>query len=363
MNKTRIRLSDGRQLTYYDSSADTRREAADGRRLSAANSYSELRRDPFLGAWVIYATHRQDRSYLPAAVECPLCPSRGGHRTEIPAADYEVVVFENRFPALTPSPGAELAVQGGLRDGLLTARSSAGGCEVVCYTSDHEASFAELSHDRVSLVLEALIDRTAELAAQPGVEQVYCFENRGREIGVTQPHPHGQIYAYPFVTPRTERVLASVQAHFRHTGRNLFDDVIAAERVDGSRIVLATQHWTAFVPHAARWPYEVHCYPNRRVPELASLSPDERHELADVQLDLLGRFSRLFPDPAPYIAAWHQAPVRRGRQHFALHLELFTVRRTGDKLKYLAGSESGMGTFANDIIPEAAACRLRELSR
>jgi UDPglucose--hexose-1-phosphate uridylyltransferase len=361
VNKTRIKLSDGRQLTYYDTALGARRDAADGRQLSAVNSCSELRRDPFLGDWVIYATHRQDRSYLPPAAECPLCPSRDGHRTEIPAPDYEVVVFENRFPALTASPGAELAVEADERGGLLTARPSAGGCEVICYTSDHEKSFAQLSHDRVSLVLEALIDRTAELGARPGVEQVYCFENRGREIGVTQPHPHGQIYAYPFVTPRTERVLASVDAYLRHTQRNLFDDVLAAERVDGSRIVLAAQHWTAFVPHAARWPYEVHCYPNRRVPDLASLSTDERSELADVQLDLLGRFSRLFPEPAPYIAAWHQAPVRRGRRHFALHLELFTVRRTSDKLKYLAGSESGMAAFASDVVPEAAARRLREL--
>ncbi|HUB40297.1 MAG TPA: galactose-1-phosphate uridylyltransferase [Streptosporangiaceae bacterium] len=265
MNKTPIKLSDGRQLTYYDTAAGGRRELADGRTLSAVNSTSELRCDPFLGAWVIYATHRQDRSYLPAAAECPLCPSRDGHRTEIPAADYEVVVFENRFPALTASPAAELANQSGQRRGLFTARPSAGSCEVVCYTSDHRESFAQLSHDRVSLVLEALIDRTAELAARPGVEQVYCFENRGREIGVTQPHPHGQIYAYPFVTPRTERVLASVHSYFRRTRRNLFDDVLAAERADGSRLVLAAQHWTAFVPHAAHWPYEIHCYPNRRV--------------------------------------------------------------------------------------------------
>jgi UDPglucose--hexose-1-phosphate uridylyltransferase len=210
-------------------------------------------------------------------------------------------------------------------------------------------------------VTEALIDRTTALSALPGVAQVYCFENRGAEIGVTQPHPHGQIYAYPFVTPRTARALDGALAYARRTGRNLADDVLAAERAAGERIVLAGPHWTAFVPHAARWPYEVHLYPNRRVPDLASLRPAERAELAIAELDVLGRFARLFDEPAPYISAWHQAPVAAGREQLALHLELFTMRRSSDKLKYLAGSESGMDAFANDILPERAAARLREL--
>lgn len=366
MRKTTIRLADGRELSYYDADAGQARDAADRRELPPANSASQLRYEPFLDTWVIYASHRQDRSYLPSAQNCPLCPSTADHLTEIPAADYEVVVFENRFPALSASPANAVDTvshpgTGGLGE-LLPERPAAGRCEVVCYTSDHDASFAELSRERVELVLAALIDRTAELSALPGVDQVFCFENRGREIGVTQPHPHGQIYAYPFVTPRTDRALASARAYYRRTARNLFDDVLAAERADGSRVVRETEHWTAFVPHAARWPYEIHLYPNRRVPDLASLGPEERSELGDVELDIFGRFARLFAEPAPYIAGWHQAPVRDGRQLFALHLELFTSRRASDKLKYLAGSESAMDAFASDVIPEAAAARLRELA-
>jgi UDPglucose--hexose-1-phosphate uridylyltransferase len=212
-------------------------------------------------------------------------------------------------------------------------------------------------------VLDALIDRTEQLSRVPGVDQVFCFENRGREIGVTQPHPHGQIYAYPFVTPRTARALESARGYYRRTARNLYDDMLAAERADGSRVVTETEHWTAFVPHAARWPYEIHLYPHRRVPDLAGLDAAERKELAEVELDIFGRLARLFDAPAPYIAGWHQAPARAGRDLFALHLELFTLRRTSDKLKYLAGSESAMDAFANDVIPEAAAERLRELGR
>jgi UDPglucose--hexose-1-phosphate uridylyltransferase len=356
IQRTAVRLSDGRELIYFDTGARPGRGTADRRGLASARADCQLRFDPLLRSTVMYSAHRQDRSYLPGAAECPLCPSAGGRLTEIPASDYEVVVFENRYPALAASGGAASPA-----GELLPVRPSAGRCEVICFTSDHDASFADLSHDRVRLVTEALVDRTAELSALPAVAQVYCFENRGREIGVTQPHPHGQIYAYPFVTPRTGRMLRSAGAYARRTGRNLFDDVVAAERAAGERVVRAGRHWVAFVPHAARWPYELHCYPLRRVPDLASLLPPERAELADFQLDLLARFARLFATPAPYICGWHQAPARTGRRDFALHLELLTLRRSDDKLKYLAGSESGMDAFTTDVLPEQAARRLREL--
>ncbi|MEV4442208.1 galactose-1-phosphate uridylyltransferase [Streptomyces sp. NPDC049577] len=351
-HKTAIRLADGRELIYYDSRAGAPRTAPDRRPLEATVTTCEIRHDPLLGDDVAIASHRQGRTYFPPPDQCPLCPSRDGLLTEIPAPDYEVAVFENRFPALA---------------------GGAGRCEVVCFTADHDASFADLSDERAALVLAAWTDRTAELAALPSVEQVFCFENRGEEIGVTLAHPHGQIYAYPFVTPRTARMLASAAAHRERTGgRNLFDDTVAAERADGRRVVLDGAHWTAFVPHAAHWPYEVHLYPRRRVPDLLALDEDARTEFPQIYLELLRRFDRLFGEgqgdgpgapPTPYVSAWHQAPLSaRDRTEFALHLELFTIRRTAGKLKFLAGSESGMNVFINDVPPEAAARRLREVA-
>lgn len=346
MKKTATRLADGRELLYYDSRDDAVRDAVDRRPLASTVTTSEIRRDALLGDSVAIASHRQDRTYHPPPDQCPLCPSQAGRLTEIPAADYEVVVFENRFPSLA---------------------GDAGRCEVVCFTADHNASFADLGEDRAALVLAAWTDRTAELAALPAVEQVFCFENRGKEIGVTLGHPHGQIYAYPFVTPRTERMLASAAAHRERTaGRNLFDDTVEAERTDGRRIVLEGEHWTAFVPYAAHWPYEVHLYPRRRVPDLLALDDAARTEFPQLYLELLRRFDLIFGSgepPTPYISAWHQAPFHHPhRSEFALHLELFTVRRTPGKLKFLAGSESGMSVFINDVPPEAAAARLREVA-
>lgn len=232
---------------------------------------------------------------------------------------------------------------------------------------EHDSGFADLTPVAARLVLDAWTDRTAELSALPGVEQVYCFENRGVEIGVTLSHPHGQIYAFPFVTPRTAKMAAAAAAHRAATGRNLFEDLLSRARAATERVVTAGEHWTAFVPYAARWPYEVHLYPHRRVPDLTCLTEAERAEFPGIYLDLLRRFDRLFavpgrpqaPPPTPYVSAWHQAPRTRGAE-LALHLELFTIRRSPDKLKFLAGTESGTEAFINDVAPEAAARRLRE---
>ncbi|OEJ26493.1 galactose-1-phosphate uridylyltransferase [Streptomyces agglomeratus] len=346
MKKTPTRLADGRELLYYDSRDDAVRDAVDPRPLEPVATTSQIRRDPLLGDRVAIASHRQARTYHPPADQCPLCPSRDGRHSEIPAADYEVAVFENRFPSLA---------------------GDAGRCEVVCFTSDHDASFADLTEERAGLVLDAWTDRTAELAGLPGVRQVFCFENRGAEIGVTLGHPHGQIYAYPFVTPRTAQMLRSVAAHRAETGRNLFDDVVARERAEGTRVVLEGEHWVAFVPYAAHWPYEVHLYPKRRVPDLRGLDDDARTEFPQLYLELLRRFDRIFgpgEPPTPYISAWHQAPFGPAdfAPEFGLHLELFTIRRTSGKLKFLAGSESGMNVFINDVPPETAAARLREVA-
>ncbi|MER6217692.1 galactose-1-phosphate uridylyltransferase [Streptomyces sp. NPDC001674] len=340
MYTTVTKLADGRELIYYDTAPGQDRTAVDRRPLDRVESNPELRRDPATGDWVTIAAHRQTRTYHPPADACPLCPSREGRHSEIPAGDYEVAVFENRFPSLS---------------------GAAGRCEVVCFTPEHEAGFADLTPGRARLVLDAWTDRTAALSARPGVAQVYCFENRGAEIGVTLPHPHGQIYAFSTPTPRTAKHLAAAAAHRADTGRNLFEDLLAEARAATERVVLAGEHWTAFVPYAARWPYEVHLYPHRRVPDLTRLEEAERAEFPGLYLDLLRRFDRLFglAEPTPYISAWHQAPLTGGAE-LALHLELFTVRRTADKLKYLAGTESGMDAFMNDVAPETAARRLRE---
>ena len=356
VRRTPISLADGRDLIHFDRPGADERRTQDPRHLPQRGEGPLMRRDPLLDEWVSIAAHRQDRTFLPAADQCPLCPSRDGHQTEIPSNDYDVVVFENRFPSFW----------GDTRDGLATAdESPAGGrCEVVCFTPEHDASFRDLTIDRAELGVAAWIDRPRALSLLESVRQVFIFENRGEAIGVTMRHPHGQIYAYPFVTPRSRQQLATAAKYKQSHGENLYDAVVAAELAEGTRVILESTHWVAFVPFAARWPIEVHLYPRRRVPDFAALKPDEVADLAKVYLDLLIRADDFYGTPLPYIAAWHQAPVRAedGRADGALLLELFSVQRTADKLKFLAGSESAMGAFVNDRDPEGVALRFRELS-
>jgi UDPglucose--hexose-1-phosphate uridylyltransferase len=363
MHHVITRLADGRELVYYyDTEPPAGALPGDRRELPAHQAASELRYDALRGEWVVVAAHRQGRTHLPGDDQCPLCPSTTGRLTEIPAHAYDVAVFENRFPSLamsSPVAGQPLADPEGDRPGPFAVRPGRGRCEVVCFTSDHNASFADLTRERARTVVDAWSDRTVALTQIPDIEQIFVFENRGAEIGVTLAHPHGQIFGYPFITPRTRRTLDNVRAHRERTGRDLYEDLLTAELAEGTRVVARTKHWAAFVPAAARWPFEIHLYPLRRVADLPGLHKAERDDLASVYLDILRRLDAVFGLPMPYIAAWHQAPARRERDLAWLHLELFSTRRAPQKLKYLAGSESGMDVFINDIAPERAAAMLR----
>ncbi|WP_052681909.1 galactose-1-phosphate uridylyltransferase [Saccharothrix sp. ST-888] len=279
MNKTTTKLADGRELLYYDTDDTSIRDVLDPRPLEPTTTLSEIRRDPATGDWVTIAAHRQGRTYHPPADQCPLCPSRNGRPGEIPAGAYEVAVFENRFPHSRSTPPPTSAAP--TRPSAPAHPPRGGARSSASPPTTGRASPTSLRSR------PAWTDRTADLAARPGVQQVYCFENRGAEIGVTLAHPHGQIAAFPFVTPRTERVITAAAEHRARTGGNLFENLLAAERADGTHVVLAGEHWTAFVPFAARWPYEVHLYPHRRVPDLTHLDEAERAEFPGLYLELL----------------------------------------------------------------------------
>lgn len=360
MFRTDGRLADGRTIRWYDRTAG-REPSPDTRDLPTTTPMSQIRRDPLTGERIVLAAHRQNRTFMPPADECPLCPSRDGYASEVPSDSYEVVVFDNRFPALS-----DAVVDVPTEDDPLFASAPAHGtCEVVCFSERHDASFKDLGLEQARLVVDAWADRTRELSARDSVEYVYPFENRGVEIGVTLPHPHGQIYAFGFVPPRAATELARARAHHDATGRNLFGDVIARELADGARIVAENDTWVAFVPFAARWPVEVHLYPRTQVADLAALDDAQRDGLAALYRDVLTRFDALYDAPLPYISAWQQAPAKADhpdRELAWLHVELFSIRRSADKLKYLAGTESGQGAFSNDVSPEAVAQRLREVA-
>jgi UDPglucose--hexose-1-phosphate uridylyltransferase len=296
----------------------------------SSERYNELRGEP-----VVYAVKRQDRTFLPSEAECPLDPTHPGHpQTEIPFAAFEIAVFDNLFPAFDAPIGA---------------------AEVVVYTDDHHGAFNRLAPERAEALMWVWRHRYAELGARPDVEYVFIFENRGVEVGVTLHHPHGQIYAYPFVPP----VPALERAADERLGGCAPCVLLERERGDGARVVFENGAVTAFVPYAARWPYEVHVVAREHRASVVDCTPAELRGLAEGLQAVTRGYDTLFDRPFPYVMAVHQAPTD-GRGDGHLHVEFYPPLRTAQKLKYPAGSEQGAGTFIQDTLPEETAAALRE---
>ncbi len=346
---------------------------------------SELRYHPFLDTWVITATHRQDRTFLPPDDYCPLCPTKpGGFPTEVPLEHYDIVVFQNKFPSLQPSPREPVVAS----SPLLPVRSSHGVCEVVCYSDQHDSTFATMPYSQIRKLVRVWRERYMELAAKSDVEYVFIFENKGKEIGVTLSHPHGQIYAYPFIPSVLATELAAEKKHFEKAERPLMADWIdyelgqtstpqppppfpvptqphsearAEKMEEGERVVYENATFIAIVPFFARYPYELWVTSKRHIRSLAEMSDEEMDDLAEILLVVTRKYDKLFGFSLPYILAMHQEPAIPGYEFNWFHIEFYPPYRTEKKLKYLAGSEAGAGAFINDTLPEQTSKRLREI--
>jgi UDPglucose--hexose-1-phosphate uridylyltransferase len=311
---------------------------------------SELRFDELRGEHVVYAIHRQDRTFLPSRDHCPLDPTRpGGPQTEIPFPAFEIAVFDNRFPAFEAPLGA---------------------AEVVVYTDEHDGSFATLAPERAEALMWVWRHRYEELGARDDIDYVLIFENRGVEVGVTLHHPHGQIYGYPFLPP----VPANEIAADGRLGGCASCTLMRGELDDGRRVLYEDEGVVAYVPYAARWAYEAHVTLRAHRASLLECEPAELRMLSEALQALVRGYDALFDRPFPYVMVVHQAPTASAPPDRAssasapspgtggghLHVEFYPPLRTADKLKYLAGSEQGAGTFISDTLPEESAAALRE---
>jgi UDPglucose--hexose-1-phosphate uridylyltransferase len=359
MHAVELTKPDGRHLTLY-----AQRPLPDG--LAAPSPFAEpligaphLRWHPLRGEWVTYAAYRQGRTFLPPPEYNPLAVTRdAAHPTELPDAEWDIAVFDNRFPSLVAANHRHLAAPT-----LMVPTAPANGqCEVVVFTRDPATPLAALPLERIELLFEVLADRTDRLARRGDVRYVLPFENRGAEVGVTLHHPHGQIYGYPVVPPVPARMLEQCEAHYRESGRGLLGDLIADELVDGRRMLYAGDHAVAYVPVCARYPYEVWIAPIQPVASFSQLSAGQRSGLARALKTVLLKYDGLWKRPLPYLMAWYQAPLD-GRPHpeWHLHAEFYPPYRTADKLKYLAGTEIGAGFFAMDALPEDKAMELQRI--
>ncbi|MCE5199357.1 MAG: galactose-1-phosphate uridylyltransferase [Armatimonadota bacterium] len=319
---------------------------------------SELRWHPILQEWVITATHRQNRTFLPPDDYCPLCPTKpDAFPTEIPSEDYEIVTFENKFPSFR-HPAPEPAVEG---TELYKVRPAEGICEVVSYTSRHDGTLTDCTLDEMRNLVEVWTDRFQELSSRDFIDYVLIFENKGKDIGVTLYHPHGQIYAFPFIPPKIQTELKSASEHKQKTGRCLFCDIIEEEYKDKRRIVAENDSFAAMVPFFARYPYEVYIFSKKHHQSMLQFDEAEKADLANILKVVLLKYDNMWGISLPYMMVMHQAPTDGlDYDHYHFHIEFHPPNRTQTKLKYLAGCETGAGSYINDTVAEEKAAELRQ---
>ena len=295
------------------------------------------------------AAHRQNRPQMPENW-CPFDPGSG----RVPDA-YDVLIYPNDFPAFhldsEPfSPGM----------GLYRKTGARGSCDVVIYHPEHNLAPSQLSTGHWRKVIDLWAKRHSELAALPDIQYVYIFENTGVAIGVTMPHPHGQIYALPFIPPLVARELDSASDYFRDDGQCIYCRILREELAEQSRIVTENQDFVAFVPFFARWPSEIQICARRHFGSVTELTGGEASSLAAIIKRVRMKYDNLYGFPMPLMMLLRQSPARGDHPYFHFHVDFYPIQRSATKLKYLAGVESGLGTFLNDTVAEEKARELRE---
>ena len=364
LHAVELRKVDGRALTLYaDAPFDPPPSPAPSPFAEPLGAAPHLRWHPLRGEWVTYAAYRQGRTFLPPAQWNPLAPTRDAAApTEVPPGDWQIAVFDNRFPAFVPGAPAPDARE---RPGTVVPTAPATGrCEVVVFGQDPATPLGSLPLARIELLLRVWTDRCARLAATPGIAYALPFENRGAEVGVTLHHPHGQIYAYPVVPPVPARMAAVAREHASRHGTGPLGSMIARELADGARLLYRGSHAIAFVPACARYPYETWVAPIAPAAGFGDLDGAAIADLARALKTVLRKFERLWDRPFPYLMAWYPAPLggpAGAAAGWHLHAQLWPPYRTRDRLKYLAGTELAAGLFAMDVLPEATARELQAI--
>ena len=329
----------------------------------------ERRWHPLREEWVTITSHRNTRPWLGATTQangdeapdyvddCYLCPGNGRISGQVNETYESVFVFDNDHPAFSLAAPADLAEA----PGIYHNAPARGVCRVVCYSPRHSLTLAEMDPSGIAEILTCWADQTRELAALDGIRNVLIFENKGEIVGVSNPHPHCQIYAADFVFKTIDVEAKAMSAHLADTGKCLFDDILDTETGDGRRIVTTNDEAVSFVPYFARFPYEVYVAPRRRYGFLYELEPGEISGLAVALGETLARLDNLWRCSFPYMLVVHQSPCDgTGAEGYHCHIQIHPPLRQPGLQKFLAGVETGGGHFLNDKSPEDAAAELRQ---
>ena len=356
MHTLKLTKKDGRQLWLYSHDPLEDGMEAPTPFAEPLNANPHLRWHPLRGEWIAYASYRQDRTFLPPPEYNPLAVTTNpALPTELPQGNWQVAVFDNRFPSLTLEAHSP-------PNAIVPTLPATGKCEVVVFTQDAQSSLGSLPLTHIELLLEVWGARTEEISKHAEIRYVLPFENRGTAMGVTLNHPHGQIYAYPVIPPVPARMQLQAREYYSEHGRGPLEDMIRKELQDDKRIIYRGEHAVAFVPACARYPYEVWVAPIKATPSFSALTEAQRADLARALKTVLMKYDALWSRPFPYLLAWFQAPTNSGPHPEAhLHAEFYPPYRTAEKLKYLAGTELAAGLFVMDALPEEKALELQKV--
>ncbi|WEG12903.1 galactose-1-phosphate uridylyltransferase [Pullulanibacillus sp. KACC 23026] len=313
---------------------------------------AELRYNPLLRDWTMVSAKRQNRPNMPKDF-CPFCPGSG----KVPD-HYDVHLYHNDFPVLSENPPVPDNVGGK----LYQTREAYGRCEVVLYSPDHHATIPDLPKENMQKLIQLWCDTFSELEKDPKHQYVMIFENRGEEVGVTMPHPHGQVYAYPFIPLKVKTELSSCQDYYEETGHNLFDVMIEEEKAFGERVILEGKTFIAYIPFFTDYPFGVHLVCKTNKTAITEFTNDEKEELGNMLQSLVGGMDCLYNRLFPYMMVMHQRPsnLEDPKDYYRFHIEFYPPLRDKDKIKYNASSETGGWAAANPTKVEETSTLLRD---
>lgn len=313
---------------------------------------AELRYHPLIKDWVMIASNRQGRPQMPKDY-CPFCPGSG----RVPD-HYDVLKYDNDFPALSQNPPKPDDVA----NDFFKTREAYGKCEVILYSPNQTVTLPELPTDHIVKLVDLWCERFADISSDPKIQYVFIFENRGEAVGVTMPHPHGQIYGYSVVPKKLQLELESSKEYFEENGKCLFCEMVEQEKAFGERVIFETEHFVVFLPFFCEYPYGVYVMSKRHVGNITQFTKEEKADLAETLRLTSGMLDSLFGYKFPYMMCMHNAPVNGEdtSDYYHFHIEFFPPMRSADKIKFNASSETGAWAHCNPTAPEEKAQELRE---
>lgn len=319
---------------------------------------SQFRWNPLLDTWTLVATNRQHRPHLPKDY-CPFCPH---HNSTLP--EFDVLTYDNDFPVMSLNLVDKKQIKN--EKGIFKTAPAIGKCEVILYSPDHYKQLYELSDAHVLKVVELWNSRFKELQADNRIKYIFEFENRGEEVGVTMPHPHGQLYAYSFIPAKIKEELNNCKKYFKQHRKNLFADLNTAEKKHGKRMVFENKNFIAYIPYFTDYPYGVFIVNKKLKGNITQFTLNEKKDLAEALKKITKAFDKIFDRPFPYMMCMHQTPVNEKKyadaaNYYAFHIEFYTPLRAKDKIKWYAGSEMGAGAATNPLDVDECAAHLKKL--